>query len=59
MSPLGTVIAHATLGVQRKQPLHTSRNQRYMESVGSTDYTMSPNGKIQFSRNSGTDYRPA
>lgn len=57
MSPLGTVISHVTLGVQRKHPLNTSHDQCCTESGGSTDYTMSPNGKIQFTKNSGRDYR--
>lgn len=56
MSPLGIVISHVTLGVQRKHSLHTSRDQCYMESEGSTDYPVSPNGKIQFTKNSGRDY---
>lgn len=53
MSPLGTVIAQVTLGVQRKHPLHTSHDQCNTESGGTTDNPMSPNGKIQFTKNSG------
>lgn len=56
MSPLGSVIAHAILGVQRKQSPSTSHDQCNMETGGSTDYTMSPDGKIQFTKNSGRDY---
>lgn len=50
MSPLGTVIAHVTLSVQRKHPLNTSRDQYYTESGGSTDNTMSPMGKANLTR---------
>lgn len=56
MSPLGTVISHVTLAAQRTHLLNTSRDQCYMESGVSTDYTMSSNRKIQFTKNSGRDY---
>lgn len=46
-SPLGTTSASATLRVQKKH-LNTSHNQHCMEKVGSTDYTVSPNGKPSF-----------
>lgn len=58
MSPLGTVIFHVTLAAQRTchTSCHTSHDQCYMESGVSTDYTMSSNRKIQFTKNSGRDY---